>query len=718
MDVLTGFGIAVLVGLALAPDLAPSPLVGAALVGVLLLGSRWRRVLLIPTGLVLGGLMGVSLPEGPVLRGPVAIQGRVATAPMGRVADVAVDACAEAGRPFAPCRGRVRVVFPASPRLGSTWVVQGDGAAPTRSGPGGAPDRARAARLSRVRTVLRARSAVPLGAPPEDRPVLEGPASVLAAVAQGDRRGVDEETWAILRDTGTSHLLAISGFHVGVVAGGVGGLVTLGIRRLGWVRPEGVSTAWAWWAGALAAGTYAWLAGAPISAQRAAGVVVLGAVGRSLGRTLEPYRLLAMAAVGVCLVDPGAIATPGFQLSFGAVFGLLRFGPALDPWARLLPRGLGWMGTGLVATFAATLGTLPAAAWWFQSLSVSSPVANLFAVPYMAFVVVPFAATATWAPDPLAGWGLWGGELAVRFMLAVLSQLRTAPLAPAVGPFGALVLCGVFVRVRWGWILTVLVLGLGLRTRSAGGLEVTFFDVGQGDAALVEFPDGRRWLVDGGRTPAVRDALRRRGVRHLDVVIASHADADHAAGLLPVVTDLRVDALWIGRYAGHEELLEAAHARGVEVRVLRPAVVDGSDNDASLVVTAHSPWGSVLFAGDVEAAGEAVLHAPATVLKVPHHGSDTSSSEAFLDRVRPVLAVASVGYNRYGHPSRAVVDRYVARDIPLLRTDLDGTITVRLDPNGLSAYSDAGVRVADTRRATTPNTTTAMAAITMLNPWL
>jgi competence protein ComEC len=112
------------------------------------------------------------------------------------------------------------------------------------------------------------------------------------------------------------------------------------------------------------------------------------------------------------------------------------------------------------------------------------------------------------------------------------------------------------------------------------------------------------------------------------------------------------------------------------------------------------------------------VFAPATVLKVPHHGSATSSSEGLLSRVDPSLAVVSVGPNFYGHPHREVLDRYRQHGIPLLRTDLDGTIVVRLDPEGVRAYSATGSVWLGKRRATTPNTRMAMAAITMLNPWL
>jgi competence protein ComEC len=688
--------LSVVVGVALAPfvPLGVPPLALLVLCGLVAL--RLHVVALVPTGLVLGGLIASSIPRGPVLRGPSTLEGVVAAAPTGRVADVAVWRCGAPGK-GRPCRGRVRVVFESPPAPGSQWVVFGTGLAPSDPGPRGGPSRMRSADLAGVQTVLIAKRARRLGAPVVERPIRAGPVAVLDAVAAGDRRGVDDAVWDVLRDTGTSHLLAISGFHVGVVAGTVGGLVTLVLRRFGVLFRGGVPTVGAWWAGALAAGSYAWAAGAPISAQRAAGVVVLAAVGRSFGRTIDPWRLLALAAVGVCIVDPAAIASPGFQLSFGAVAGLLRFSPLLDGWIRRWPRGLQWVGSGASATFTATLGTLPAAAWWFQSLSLTSPIANIVAVPYMALVVVPCAAASVWAPEPIAGWGTWAGGHAVTAMLAGLSWLRMAPLAPAVGPFGALLLCAVFLRARVGWIAAVCVVVLGLRPRSADGLEVTFFDVGQGDAALVEHADGTRWLVDAGRSDRIVPALRRRGVRHLHRVVATHADDDHAGGLAAVLTALRVDALWLPRLDGFSELISVAVANGVDVH-LEPSPLDAvpglqaSDNDASLVVWAESPWGRVGLLGDIEALGEQHLAVPEgpgpTVIKVPHHGSETSSTPAMLDRVQPDLAVLSVGHNYYGHPHDAVLDRYAQRGIPVWRTDVSGNVTVRLDANGMTVWGE------------------------------
>lgn len=691
---------AVIVGLAISPD------VSLRAVAPALLGFRWVW----PLGFVLGVLIGHSVPPGPVFEGPLVVQGRVAAAPLGRQADLQVWACATGPEPFRPCRGRIRVRFDQPVSMGSRWVVRGTASAPRRPGFEGGPDPTRSARLAGVRTVLWADAAEPLGHHVETEP-RTGHAAVLAAIATGDRRGVDEETWALLRDTGTAHLLAISGFHVGVVAGLVGGLFSVASRSLGWLVPTGVPRAWAWWAGALGGVAYAWFAGAPISAQRAAGVGLLAACGRSLDRRIEPLRLVGLIALFVCMVDPSAISTPGFQLSFGAVLGLVRFGPTLDPLAARLPWGLQWAGRGLVATTAATLGTLPAAAWWFQAVAPGSPLANLLAIPWMSVGVVPWAVGAFALPEPLAAISEGVGVASLGVLFYLLDFLRFAPFTPAVDGLGALLLCAIFLRPRFDWTATVLLLVLGLRSRPVNALQARFFDVGQGDAALVDLPDGQRWLVDTGRSPALLPTLRRRGVRHLDKLILSHPDADHAGVAEALVCSLRVDLLVVGDPRGHESLFETAHACGV------PWIVRASPyhsrNQRSLVVRAASPWGSVLFTGDIDAAVEDTLQGRTTVLKVPHHGSRTSSSAGFLDRIRPELAVLSVGRNYYGHPHQEVLDRYAEHGIPVVRTDA-GPITVRLDAHGLSVHQ-AGVWK---RRAITPKTTMPTAAISREIPWL
>jgi len=503
---------------------------------------------------------------------------------------------------------------------------------------------------------------------------------MLAALALGDRSRVDPRTVQLLRATGTSHLLAISGFHVSVVA-------MLAVHAGGWVRragglwrPGGLRS-WEWLGGVALAFAYTLAADAPISAQRASGLLALGAVGRWFGRRAEVEPLLGVVAVGVLLVDPGAVDSPSFQLSFGAILGLIR---VAGPLQAALPQGriVGWLSGGVAATVGATVGTLPSAAWWFQELAPLSPLANLFALPLTSIVLVPAAAVASFGPEPLAGWADAVGTLGARVLIAGLSPLAVDPWRPAVGPAGALLLVVALGRAHRpprAALLALVAFGLRPLPRTE---TITFLAVGQGDATLVERADGRRELIDGGpKVQAVAAYLRRRGLRRIDVVVATHNQADHVAGLVGVVGTLRVGRLEVSDHEALGGLKAAAERRGVPIEAamgLHPAPsFVGSPNDRSVV---RAVW-PALLTGDIEAAGEAAVAARVgryPVLKVPHHGSTTSSSPALLDAVQPSLAIVSVGPdNRWGHPREEVLTRYAERGARVLRTDQHGTVELR-----------------------------------------
>lgn len=689
MHPVTGLSLGFVMGVGLAPfgPVAPWPLAVAALLLVPLVGRGALR--LGAAGLLAGLALPHGWPPGPDLRGEVALVGTRVGAATGRSAAVEVARWRHVAGAWHPGEGRVEVRFrDRPPRAGAVVVVQGMASALTPRGLPGAPDRVVAARRVGVRATVAARTVAVIG--PEGAPAgpPDDPTGLLRALALGDRSGVDDEATLVLRRTGTSHLLAISGFHVGVMAW----MAAAAARRvrcaLGVLRPGGVGR-WELAVGVAAGAAYAWGAHAPLSAQRAAGVLVLGALGRAAGRRVEAMPLLGLVAVAVLVGDPAAVATPSFQLSFGAVVGLLGLG---GPLLAVMPTGrLRWLSTSLAATLAATLGTLPAAAWWFQELPPLSPLANLIAMPITSLVLVPCAAVATVAPEPLATWGDHLGSVGARGMLALLAPLAVEPFRPAVGVGGSAVLWGALAMApRWPGVAGVLALAaLALRPVPVVG-TVTFLAVGQGDATLVEHADGRRWLIDGGPAGAgVAAWLRRRGVRRLDRVIATHDQADHAGGLGEVVRTLRVGRVERSDHRGAGVLCHEAVARGVPCEVPRgalhpPAAWEGSPNDRSVVLSALG----VLLTGDIEAAAEARLAprvAAHAVLKVPHHGSATSSSPALLAAVRPEVAVVSVGAgNRFGHPRAEVVDRYARAGVALLRTDRDGTLRMR--PSGWSRH--------------------------------
>lgn len=671
----------------------PASVIGAGLVGCVALAPWWRALPVGFAGILLGQWVVSSLPEGPDLAGPVVVQGVVVSAAQGQRVDLAVTRWAAAGESWTESSGRIRLKLRDPPRPGTPLVARGRAGPVVASILPGAPDPVRSARLARIQTELAVDHWRPIGSAVVTRAVRD-PTGVLRALTLGDRAGVSQGTWARFRGTGTAHLLSISGFHVGVVAGAVGWIALRALRLAAIVRPVGLPDWPALGVGVLAAVAYTVIAGAPISAQRATGLVALIAVGRAWGRRIEVLPLLGLVAVVIVVVDPPALASPSMQLSFGAIVGLVRVTPALARWVPPdLPRPVAWLAGGLATSVGATVGTLPAAAWWFQEVAPLSLFANLFAVPWTGFVIQPLAALAVFGPTPVAEAAALAGTAAVELLLWALAPFDVPPWTPAVGPTGAIALVGLLVWPRrLGRCVSLLAVALGVRDVPVGDTAITFLDVGQGDAALVE-RRGERWLVDGGPPgPAVLQWLRRVGIRRLDVVVATHGQRDHVGGLLPVLQGLEVGELWYADEEGLEALLDVARARGVGLRRLPlmalhpPPDFEGAPNDRSLVLAVDG----VLLTGDLERRGEQALLdlAPdVRVLKVGHHGSRTSSSPAFLDRVAPEVAVISVGRdNRYRHPDPGVLDRLAAR-ARVWRTDRDGTVEVRLGEDAVRVRS-------------------------------
>ncbi|MCB9689931.1 MAG: ComEC/Rec2 family competence protein [Alphaproteobacteria bacterium] len=692
MDPTIVTAVATLTGLLLACELPGPSWAWALLLVGLLLVTRGRGLLrLIPAAVVAGVLCGRSVPRGPSLHGPVTLVG-VRVGAGGRVADVSVDRVRRPGGDWEASAGRVRVRFPErAPPPGSPVVVSGS-AGPVRAGLPGAPDPVRAGRLGGVRTEVRASAVRRLdgdaAAPIDDALDRTG---LLRALLFGDTSRCARSALTVLRNTGTTHLLSVSGFHVGVAAAAVVGLARLVLRLVGLVRPQGVPAGAAVLVGVISAWGYVAVAGWPLPAQRAAGALTLAALGRALGRRTEPLPALCLVGLFLAVIDPSAPASASFQLSFSAMLGLILVVPRLTRYVPPdLPWPLPWLIAGLAATLGATLATLPASAWWFQSLPPLAPLANLVATPALGLVGVPCAALAAWAPWPLDQLGGTVGSVVCAVTLRILAFLAVRPLAPAVGPIGALVmLLALLVGLRRPWLGTVVGVGCLVPARFAPAVpRVTFLDVGQGDAALVELPDGQRILVDGGPSETqVAAWLRRSGVRHLDLVVSSHAERDHEGGLPEVLRSVSVDELWATEPS--EALRDAADDRGVPIVVTGPTWLspdptdDGSANERSIVVA----LGGVLFTGDIDEDAElrvARRTDPLPVLKVPHHGSRTSSSAALLDAVHPRLAVVSVGRdNPYHHPADDVLGRLADDGVMVVRTDVDGTVVVEVAPDEL-----------------------------------
>lgn len=529
---------------------------------------------------------------------------------------------------------------------------------------------------------------------------------LVGALALGDTRGVPAQTWELLRQTGTTHLAAISGLHVSLL----GGLVYALVRRA-WpwagraARRVPAPVAGAPAAAAVALG-YAALAGFAVPAQRAALVFALAMAGLALRREVDVARLLAVALWAVLLANPLAPLTPGFWLSFGAVAAIAyllggRARPGALAGALRVQIGLGLL------LAVPILGM-------FGLLTPASLPANLLAVPWVTLLATPLALTAALtAPLPgigpaLAALAAWTLDVLGTWLAFIAAHLpaRAWPAAPL--PVQALAVVGAVAMVLPRGVpgrvagLACLVPALVWRpgVPAPGEAWVSVLDVGQGLAVLVRTA-GHALVYDTGprlgerldaAQAALLPALRESGVTAVDALVVSHADADHAGGLASLLAGMPVRALW----SGTPEALPVPDAQPcaagqewrfdeVRIHVLHPdpdsAWDDGNARSCVLRVDAGP---GMLLTGDIGAAQEAALLAagrlaPVAVVVAPHHGSGGSSSVAFADATAPRHVVFSAGYrNRYGHPPARVRERYAARGARCWCTARDGAVEVRL----------------------------------------
>jgi competence protein ComEC len=549
----------------------------------------------------------------------------------------------------------------------------------------------------------------------------ETPASgILAALAVGDQRAISAEEWRLFNRTGVTHLMSISGLHVTLVSGLCAWLASWLWRRSARLTlrlPARKAGALAAIAGALG---YTLIAGFAVPAQRTFWMVTVVALALWSGRIASPARTLALALAVVLLFDPWAVLAAGFWLSFGAV-ALIFFvaNDAASPARQ-------W----LQVQWAITIGLAPAALFLFSQVSVVGPLANAVAIPAVSAIVTPLALAAAalpWdAPLELAAW-------LMQWLLQFLEWCASLPAAvwqQHVPPLWCmlLALAGVLWLlaprgVPWratGLALMLPAIALPPPAPAPGEAWVTTLDVGQGLAVLVRTAN-RALLYDAG--PAfgteadsgeriIAPYLRASGIARLDAMIVTHNDIDHSGGAASVLENFEVAQLLTSLPAGHPLPGLAPGAQrcasgqswdwdGVRFELLHPesaAATARKTNDLSCVLKVSAPdmentWRSMLLTGDIERPAEADLlkRVPdalrADVLLVPHHGSRTSTSDAFLAAVRPSVAVVPVGYrNRFGHPHADVLARLSA--LQLLRTDRDGAVHVKVTRSGIEAMGE------------------------------
>ncbi len=549
---------------------------------------------------------------------------------------------------------------------------------------------------------------------------------IILALAIGERSAISTQQWKTFRISGIGHLMAISGLHVGL-ASLFGCLIIRLLWRVGLLsggripRPHLVSVG-----GLLLGFSYAALAGFPLPAVRAltmlATYTVLGVLANRMYRP-EVFLGLAMLTVGI--LNPIDVGSAGFWLSFVAVWVIFRAQKVYRKKISTVShysvgdKSVGYTVRNYVFTlcviqFALFVGLLPVQALYFGSVSLVSPFINLFYVPVFGLLVVPMILSGCFGLLFIGG-SIGGGLLAAsgwmitwllkplslldQFSFSTLDVSNNNQLLLVVGVLVGTILYVRKLRVLLIGTVTVILLVGSTPTSGIKNHEVRMrvFDIGQGLAILVQTRD-HAMLFDTGPKfgqfstgeRVLLPALRRHGVTRLDRIIVSHAAADHAGGLDAILLNLPVDDV----LSGESDRLEGSRRcrsgetwfwNEVEFRILWPVGDDRlSSNDSSCVVQIISGGGRILLTGDIEAKAEQALvraygtELESSVLVVPHHGSNTSSTQSFLAAVGAKIAVVSAGsHNRYGHPSPEVIDQYERLGIRLLNTAQHGEIIIK-----------------------------------------
>ncbi len=542
-----------------------------------------------------------------------------------------------------------------------------------------------------------------------------------AALARGMVLGADEDIPERMADdfkrSGLAHLLAVSGQNVALLAVLAWPLLgAVGVPR----RPR-------LWAVLALVALYVPLTGAGPSIVRAGAMGIAGTLAALAGRPASRWYGLLIACAVTLGLDPRAWQDVGWQLSFAAVVGIFAL---VRPLARALGRVPEPVRSGTALTLAATLATAPLMAFHFGRTSLAAVPANLAALPAVAPVMwlgMLSAAAAQVALEPatllnavngfclahVAAIARWGAELpgaSIGLHVGSPWALASVYAAGAAALWGAVRLC----RTRSGRLsiatalLVALVAGAVFVSRATPAaprqFTVTFLDVGQGDATLLQTPDGGTVLVDGGPPGAgLPGKLRDHGVRSLDLVVLTHAQEDHEGGLPDVLASFEVGLLLDGGLpqdgAEHRRIVALARQRGAQVRPARAgqrfrvgrdlrlrvmsAVGPGSsaDTDPNLrAVVLTAVYGSldVFLPADAESEVTAGLALPdVDVMKVAHHGSEDPGLPELLERLRPEISVIEVGsHNRFGHPRPGTLAALRAAGSAIRRTDRDGDVTV------------------------------------------
>ena len=534
---------------------------------------------------------------------------------------------------------------------------------------------------------------------------------LINALAIGERNEVSQQQWEVLRNTGTIHLLAISGLHIGLISGLAYLLAFKVANKLPVLSPQKVAALSA----ILVAVFYSALAGFSVPTQRALIMLTVAMLAISLQRHHSVKNTLALAMLGVVLVDPLAVLSAGFWLSFLAVAVIVYC------VAGRLGRPGYWRGV-IKIHLVTALGLSPLLLFYFQQISLIAPVANFIAVPVISLFVVPLCFVVVLAMSfstALAGTilllidnilqGLW-------LVLSTMAEFPYATFSSVTVPFYliALALIGLFVLfsprgmpARWlGCVMLLPILFIKPDRPGLAEVQMTLLDVGQGLASVIQtaehtlvFDTGAKYSEDFNMgSSVVMPYLQSKGINTVDVLVISHGDNDHIGGAKAVINQSHVLQLLTSVPELLQENEPKRCVRGlkwswdqVDFEILSPELESlKGENNNSCVLKVSTGQSSVLLTGDIEKEAENWLlenernKLKSDVLVAPHHGSKTSSSLSFLKQVSAGVVLIPAGYrNRFSFPHKEVISRYEELGASWLNTAEQGAIRVDIKNNHL-----------------------------------
>ena len=539
--------------------------------------------------------------------------------------------------------------------------------------------------------------------------------AVLLAIGVGARHQISREQWDLYARTGTSHLMAISGLHIGLASASMF-VATWSLLGLVAGRRNIVDIAVV--TSVSAAIAYAALSGFAVPARRASLMAATAGVMLLLRRRIAPGVLVSGPCIFIFLSTPLSVLSPGFKLSFAAVVILLfvagrHFRPLSGVTWLPARRPVRWLRQLFCVQLALLAGLFPLTALIFDRFAMIAPAVNLLVLPVFNFVTVPLTLLGMVLDGPLAGVGdllLTLAHTSVRRVLSMVTaagaaNLASFELAGTLVAWALLPVVHVLLPVGWPGrkVAFVAIVAVTLHrppTPSPGCFQYFVLDVGQGLATVIRtrtstvlFDTGPAF--QGGSAAAelvVLPFLSHAGIERIDRLVVSHSDLDHSGGVAPIVAGVETGQVLTGEFISYLGRAQRPcsdnvswHVDGVHFRILHPR--DGAPwrgNNASCVLEVSAGERRLLLTGDIEAPVEILLahrkkFSASNVVVVPHHGSRTSSRMALVEATRPETAIVAAGYgNRWGFPKEDVLDRWKSVGANVENTATSGAISQQI----------------------------------------